>query len=85
MQRIIWRDLNRLSNMQETTLDLSLLAGSCIDEALTVIHAHMAEQYGQPIGAESQLPQQLIVLGMGKLGAYELNLSSDIDLIFCLS
>ena len=82
MQRIIWRDLNRLSNMQETTLDLSLLAGSCIDEALTVIHAHMAEQYGQPIGAESQLPQQLIVLGMGKLGAYELNLSSDIDLIF---
>ncbi|MFB1001751.1 MAG: bifunctional [glutamate--ammonia ligase]-adenylyl-L-tyrosine phosphorylase/[glutamate--ammonia-ligase] adenylyltransferase, partial [Pseudomonadales bacterium] len=82
MQRIIWRDLNRLSNMQETTLDLSLLAGSCVDEALTVIHAHMAEQYGQPIGAESQLPQQLIVLGMGKLGAYELNLSSDIDLIF---
>ena len=82
IQRIIWRDLNRLSNMQETTLDLSLLAGSCIDEALTVIHAHMAEQYGQPIGAESQLPQQLIVLGMGKLGAYELNLSSDIDLIF---
>ncbi len=82
MQRIIWRDLNRLSCMQETTLDLSLLAGSCINEALTVIHAHMAEQYGQPIGAESQLPQQLIVLGMGKLGAYELNLSSDIDLIF---
>jgi [glutamine synthetase] adenylyltransferase / [glutamine synthetase]-adenylyl-L-tyrosine phosphorylase len=27
--------------------------------------------------------QQLIVLGMGKLGARELNLSSDIDLIFC--
>jgi len=82
MQRIIWRDLNRLSSMQETTLDLSLLAGSCIDEALSIIHAHMVEQYGQPIGAESQLPQRLIVLGMGKLGAYELNLSSDIDLIF---
>ena len=26
--------------------------------------------------------QQMLVLGMGKLGAYELNLSSDIDLIF---
>jgi glutamate-ammonia-ligase adenylyltransferase len=82
MQRIIWRDLNRLSNMEETTLDLSLLAGGCINEALNVIHAHMVKQYGQPIGRDSQLPQQLIVMGMGKLGAYELNLSSDIDLIF---
>jgi len=82
MQRIIWRDLNRLSSMQETTLDLSLLAGSCIDEALNVLHDAMVKQYGQPIGRDSQSAQRLIVLGMGKLGAYELNLSSDIDLIF---
>ena len=35
-----------------------------------------------PIGAESGHPQALIVLGMGKLGGGELNLSSDIDLFF---
>ena len=82
MQRIVWRDLNRLSSMQETTLDLSLLAGSCIDQAINILHASLVTQYGEPIGENSKTPQQLIVLGMGKLGAYELNLSSDIDLIF---
>src|SRR5690606_27630374 len=39
-------------------------------------------QWGVPYGRESQAQQQLVVLGMGKLGAYELNVSSDIDLIF---
>src|SRR5690606_40920280 len=38
-------------------------------------------QYGKPIG-ESGGYQELIVVGMGKLGGYELNVSSDIDLIF---
>ena len=82
MQRIIWRDLNSLSSMPETTLDLSLLAGCCIDEALNVLHNSMIKKFGDPIGEYSQTAQKLIVLGMGKLGAYELNLSSDIDLIF---
>ncbi|RML14953.1 Glutamate-ammonia-ligase adenylyltransferase, partial [Pseudomonas syringae pv. maculicola] len=33
-------------------------------------------------GRHCGLPQQMVILGMGKLGAVELNLSSDIDLIF---
>ena len=32
--------------------------------------------------ASSDNPQHMVILGMGKLGAHELNLSSDIDLIF---
>ncbi|HJV74910.1 MAG TPA: bifunctional [glutamate--ammonia ligase]-adenylyl-L-tyrosine phosphorylase/[glutamate--ammonia-ligase] adenylyltransferase, partial [Noviherbaspirillum sp.] len=35
-----------------------------------------------PFGDESGQEQHMIVLGMGKLGGYELNVSSDIDLIF---
>ena len=34
-----------------------------------------------PIGADG-VPQDLLVVGMGKLGGGELNVSSDIDLIF---
>ena len=35
-----------------------------------------------PLGRDSGAPQDLIVVGMGKLGGGELNVSSDIDLIF---
>src|SRR5439155_14523993 len=38
-------------------------------------------EYGAPIGADGQRAQ-LWVIGMGKLGARELNVSSDIDLIY---
>jgi glutamate-ammonia-ligase adenylyltransferase len=38
--------------------------------------------WGMPIGAESGQQQEMMVLGMGKLGGDELNVSSDIDLIF---
>lgn len=83
--RLIWRDLCRLSDMRGTTRELSWLADSCIDEALTWLHNSLVQRYGQPMAEQpdgSQKPQYLVVLGMGKLGANELNLSSDIDLIF---
>ena len=35
-----------------------------------------------PLGAASGRAQQLHVVGMGKLGGAELNVSSDIDLVF---
>lgn len=82
MLRIIWRDLNQLAELEETTLDLSMLASACIDTAINILHPHFVHKYGEPIGETSQIPQRLVVIGMGKLGAYELNLSSDIDLIF---
>ena len=43
--------------------------------------ARPSEKRGTPLLSDGS-PQQIIVLGMGKLGAYELNYSSDIDLIF---
>ncbi|WP_263261500.1 bifunctional [glutamate--ammonia ligase]-adenylyl-L-tyrosine phosphorylase/[glutamate--ammonia-ligase] adenylyltransferase [Pseudomonas sp. RIT-PI-S] len=80
--RIIWRDLLRLANLQGTCRDLSDLADACIDEAYQWLYPRYCQQLGTPVGRRSGEPQPLIVLGMGKLGAGELNLSSDIDLIF---
>jgi glutamate-ammonia-ligase adenylyltransferase len=80
--RIIWRDLLRLTDLRHTCQDLSELADSCIDEAYQWLYPRHCQQFGTPVGRRSGEPQQLIVLGMGKLGARELNLSSDIDLIF---
>lgn len=80
--RIIWRDLTRQADLTETCGDLSDLADACIDLAYRWLYARHCAQFGTPIGHRSGQPQHLVVLGMGKLGAHELNLSSDIDLIF---
>ncbi len=81
MVRIAWRDLAGRADLGEVTADLSALAEACIDAALTRLYDWQCEQKGVPHGSEDK-PQQLVVLGMGKLGARELNFSSDIDLIF---
>ena len=79
--RIVWRDLNRLAEMEETVADLSSMAEACVAVALDFLHRQLCEERGQPQSKSGQ-PQQLVVIAMGKLGAGELNLSSDIDLIF---
>ncbi|ARN73899.1 bifunctional [glutamate--ammonia ligase]-adenylyl-L-tyrosine phosphorylase/[glutamate--ammonia-ligase] adenylyltransferase [Oceanicoccus sagamiensis] len=85
MLRIIWRDINRLADLEETTRDISLLAQASIQQALAFHHQQLAAIYGRPMASiDGVLTEQtLLVIGMGKLGAWELNLSSDIDLIFC--
>ena len=82
MARIIFRDFSRRAQTMETTRDLSWLAEACVETALSHAHAELARRHGEPIGKDSGAPQRMVVLGMGKLGAWELNLSSDIDLIF---
>ncbi|SDG58973.1 glutamate-ammonia-ligase adenylyltransferase [Pseudomonas benzenivorans] len=80
--RIIWRDINRQADLGETCGDLSDLADACIDLAYHWLYPRHCTQFGTPIGRRSGQAQHLVILGMGKLGAHELNLSSDIDLIF---
>ncbi len=81
MARIITRDLSSLADLHEVTLTVSHLAEVAVQIALQHHTIWLEAQYGQPIG-ESGGRQELIVVGMGKLGGYELNVSSDIDLIF---
>lgn len=80
--RIIWRDLTRQTELDETTHELSALADACISLSYHWLYEQQCRQSGIPTGRTSGQPQQLVVLAMGKLGAGELNLSSDVDLIF---
>lgn len=82
MMRIIWRDLCRLADFTETTHDLTELADACIDVARRHLYGQLCRVYGTPCFPGTDRPMPLVVLGMGKLGAGELNLSSDIDLMF---
>src|SRR5690625_3758181 len=82
MVRIVWRDLTRLAKLSETTAELSLFAATAIREALAFHYHQFTQRWGTPIGARTGRVQPMVVLGMGKLGAWELNISSDIDLIF---
>ena len=82
MLRLIVRDLAGLADLQEVMGNASELAEITVTFALKHLAAWLSAQYGQPLGEESGTPQDLIVVGMGKLGGGELNVSSDIDLIF---
>ncbi len=79
--RIAWRDLAGLACLDETLHDLSNLADACVTKAMERIYKELCEKHGIPVDSEGNF-QQIVVLGMGKLGAKELNFSSDIDLIF---
>ncbi len=84
MMRIAWRDLAGWASLDETLRDLTELAESCIQKALSYLYQQACEKRGTPVSSNgSEL--NIVVLGMGKLGAWELNFSSDIDLIFAYS
>jgi glutamate-ammonia-ligase adenylyltransferase len=81
MLRIAWRDLAGWTSLDETLHDLSDLADACIQGALDRLSDWQARDTPTPLDRQRK-PAQLVVIAMGKLGARELNFSSDIDLIF---
>jgi glutamate-ammonia-ligase adenylyltransferase len=84
MLRIAWRDISigeQQADLNQTMADVSALADACISGALAWLQTALIKQMGEPQNAAGE-PQQMLVLGMGKLGAGELNFSSDVDLIF---
>ena len=81
MAHMIVRDLNGLADLDEVLETTTALAEAAISAAADFYHAELVKIYGTPRDVQGQ-PQQLIVVGMGKLGGCELNVSSDVDLIF---
>ncbi|MDD5755442.1 MAG: bifunctional [glutamate--ammonia ligase]-adenylyl-L-tyrosine phosphorylase/[glutamate--ammonia-ligase] adenylyltransferase, partial [Methylococcales bacterium] len=81
MVRLAWRDISDWEKLTQILRELSWLAEACIQTALDFLYQQACEKRGTPVLSDGT-PQQIVVLGMGKLGAYELNYSSDIDLIF---
>ncbi|MGV8892765.1 MAG: bifunctional [glutamate--ammonia ligase]-adenylyl-L-tyrosine phosphorylase/[glutamate--ammonia-ligase] adenylyltransferase [Burkholderiaceae bacterium] len=79
---LIERDLNGAADMDEVVRTISEFAEFAVHTHLAALMADMVVLHGNPVGEDSDTEQELIVLGMGKLGGFELNVSSDIDLIF---
>lgn len=77
---IIWRDICRYAEVHEVCQQMSELADASLQATLEILHAWCSSEWGQPMARGK--PQSMVVIGMGKLGANELNVSSDIDLIF---
>jgi glutamate-ammonia-ligase adenylyltransferase len=71
------------ASAQSTVARLSALADACIAAAIDflLIETHDKEKIRLPDRSDPGRGSGFVVLGMGKLGAYELNFSSDIDLI----
>ena len=76
------RDLTGRAPLTEVCGTLTTLADVSLQAAVTMHAAQLNAAHGAPMGAETGTEQALIVIGMGKLGGGELNVSSDIDLIF---
>ena len=76
------RDLTGRAPFEEVVAAMSTLAEVALRAAVDLHARLLAGVHGTPVGAESGAPQSLIVIGMGKLGGGELNVSSDIDLVF---
>lgn len=81
MFRWIWQDANQLTDVVTLTQELSDFADICVQVAKDFARIPLVAKHGEPIGYNGKV-QDLIVVAMGKHGAQELNLSSDIDLIF---
>ncbi len=81
MTRILWRELVGHASVDDTLLALSTMADACIDVATHWAHDTVRQRFGDALDAQGNA-MQMMVLGMGKLGGQELNVSSDIDLIY---
>jgi glutamate-ammonia-ligase adenylyltransferase len=81
MLRVIYRDLNGLADLFEVMQTTTNLAEIALITAANHHQAWLETSYGKPCDIKGA-PQSFIVIGMGKLGGGELNVSSDIDLIF---
>jgi glutamate-ammonia-ligase adenylyltransferase len=79
---LAFRDLNGLADLKEVTHSLSHFAELAVNCALTFIRQDLQVRFGVPWSDSTSSEMPMMVVGMGKLGGLELNLSSDIDLIF---
>ncbi len=78
--RIMYRDLNGLADLNEVVTTITNLAEIVLNIATNYHQIWLESKYGRPTA--NNHAQAFIVIGMGKLGGAELNVSSDIDLIF---
>lgn len=84
MERLVVLDCNQHTELSVVTRAVTELAEFALDVACTEAQHLLDAQHGHPVNAASPTAARAVmwVVGMGKLGARELNVSSDIDLIY---
>lgn len=83
--RIALNDLHGQLRQGVTAMQLSLLAEICLEHAGRMARQELLVRFGAPFAesADSSAPEtEFAVIGMGKLGGFELNYHSDLDIIF---
>ncbi|HSV60277.1 MAG TPA: bifunctional [glutamate--ammonia ligase]-adenylyl-L-tyrosine phosphorylase/[glutamate--ammonia-ligase] adenylyltransferase [Variovorax sp.] len=81
MERLVTLDCDQQAQLQVVTCAVTHLAEFALDTACRQAEQELESVHGAPL-AEDGRRARLWIIGMGKLGARELNVSSDIDLIY---
>ncbi|MEM7281478.1 MAG: bifunctional [glutamate--ammonia ligase]-adenylyl-L-tyrosine phosphorylase/[glutamate--ammonia-ligase] adenylyltransferase [Pseudomonadota bacterium] len=81
LMSIAWRDVAGWLTVEQVLAEVSALADALIQAAVDLAVNHFKDPFGRARSEDNTL-QELVVLGMGKLGGGELNFSSDVDLVF---
>jgi glutamate-ammonia-ligase adenylyltransferase len=70
------QDILKINSLQDVMLHMSNLADAILSESLNFVESFLKQRYGEPEN------NSLSLISLGKLGAQELNYSSDVDVIF---
>jgi len=81
MAHLIVRDISDGASLAEVVETMTILADVTTRYALDHLHLELTKRYGAPLNLQGD-PLHLAIIGMGKLGGRELNVSSDVDYIF---
>lgn len=86
--RIYLKDIRGIATTVEITEELSNLADAVLRYGLGIASQEMDNLYGPPLAVSERgrtRDAQICVVALGKLGSFELNYASDIDLQFIFS
>ena len=78
---VIARDVGGVAPLAEVVASMTALAELSVQRAVAEHGRELARAFGVPTSAAGE-PQDLLVVAMGKGGGCELNVSSDLDLVF---
>ena len=81
MERLVVLDCEQRASLEDITRAVTELGELCLDLAFHEAQAQLDTSYGMPTTPHGERAT-LWIVGMGKFGARELNVSSDIDLIY---
>jgi glutamate-ammonia-ligase adenylyltransferase len=86
--RIYLHDIRNTMTLVEITEELSNLADAILEYALNIARQELDNRYGSPQCTDEKgrtATASFLIVALGKLGSFELNYASDIDLLFLYS